>query len=161
MNDQNDERPEPRPSLRLQQIVVGVDLSPESLHALDLAVAVGAPHGAALRIVHVHPRPLTLGVSPLAAAEYEKAQSEIDDAVKSEAAKRLDQYEGRWDFVTRHGHAGHEILAEAEERDVDLIVVGHRSHGPLHDALLGSVATSAVHHSRRSILVAIAPSAPT
>ena len=44
----------------LQTVVVGVDLSPESLYALDLAATIAQPQSAALRIVHVHHRPATL-----------------------------------------------------------------------------------------------------
>ena len=141
----------------LKRFVVGIDLSPESLYALDLAAAMGAPHSTALRIVHVHPHPSSLGFSPMAAAEYEQSQSTVDDLVGAEAAKRLENYPGHWTPVVRHGQAGHELLAEADNFDADLLVVGHRSHGLIRDALLGSVATGAVHHSRRSILVAIPP----
>lgn len=142
---------------RLATLVVGVDGSAESLYALDLATTIGGAHNSTIRVVHVHTHPSPLGFSPRAAAEYEKAQAEIDDAMTQEAASRLRDYSGRWEFVTRDGHVGHELLAEAVDCDADLIVVGHRSHGTLHDAVLGSVATSAVHHSRRSVLVAIPP----
>lgn len=141
----------------LRTVVVGVDLSPESLYALDLAAAIGASHQTALRIVHVHTHSGTLGFSPMAAAEYEQSQSTVDDLVGVETAKRLEHYPGSWTTVARHGQAGHELLAEADDIDADLLVVGHRSHGLLRDALLGSVASGAVHHSRRSILVAIPP----
>lgn len=145
--------------MRLSTLVVGVDASSESLYALDLGAAIGGPHEATIRVVHVHPRPGPLSASLKAAAEYERAQREIDEAVTRQATKRLDEYPGRWTFVARHGHIGHELLAEAAEFDADLLVIGHRSHGTVHDALLGSVAASAVHHSRRSVLVAIPPSA--
>lgn len=141
----------------LRRFVVGVDLSPESLYALDLAAMMGAPNNTALRIVHVHPHPSSLGFSPMAAAEYEESQRTVDDLLQAETAKRLGDYSGPWTTVVRHGQAGHELLAEADEVDADLLVVGHRSHGLIHDVLLGSVATGAVHHSRRSILVAIPP----
>ncbi len=151
------DKDQPIAPVQLRRFVVGVDLSPESMYALDLAAEIGAPHGAALRIVHVHPHPGSLGFSAMASAEYEKSQSTVDDLVGAETAKRLEDYPGSWTTVTRHGRAGHELLAEADDFEADLLVVGHRSHGLIHDALLGSVATGAVHHSRRSILVAIPP----
>ena len=144
-------------SPRLATLVVGVDLSSESLYALDLAAEIGAGHRAEIRVVHVHPQLSALAFSPMAAGEYEKAQAEIMDALEAEAATRLRSYAGTWSTTSRRGHVGHEILAEADEVDADLVIVGHRSHGTLHDALLGSVATGTVHHSRRSILVAIPP----
>jgi universal stress protein G len=57
----------------------------------------------------------------------------------------------------RSGNVRHELLALADEVEAELIVVGHRSHGTVRDAILGSVAASIVHHSRRSVLVAVPP----
>lgn len=151
--------PGPDSTPRLATIVVGVDGSTESFWALGMAATIGGALDSNIRAVHVHAHPGPLGISPRAAAEYRRAQAEIDENVAREAGRRLDAYPGRWEFVTRQGHVGHELLAEADEHDADLIIVGHCSHGTLHDALLGSVAASAVHHSRRSILVAIPPAA--
>jgi len=142
---------------RLARIVVGVDDSPESLHALDLAASIGSPRDAELTIVHVRPHPSSLGFSTVAAFQYEQLQEELDELVHAAAASRLGDYAGAWEVVTRDGHVGHQILEVADEVDADLVVVGHRSHGPVRDAILGSVAAHTVHHSSRSILVAIPP----
>lgn len=143
---------------RLDTFVVGVNASPESLYSLDLAVALGATHDATLVIVHVRTHPVSLGFAPLAAAEYAQTLQEVDDLVAVEAAKRLIDYRGETRIVTRDGHVGHELLLVADDVDADLVIVGHRSHGPVRDAILGSVASSTVHHSHRSVLVAIPPS---
>lgn len=146
-----------QPSATLANIVIGVDDSPESLRGLDLAGSLGAAHGARLTIVHVLPHPAVLGFSTAAAVEYERAEEEIDARVRADAETRLGDYPGSWEVVVRRGHVSHELLAVADEVDADLVVVGHRSHGPVRDAILGSVAASVVHHSRRSVLVAIPP----
>ena len=49
----------------------------------------------------------------------------------------------------------------ADEVNADLVVVGHRSFGTVHDTVLGSTAASTIHHSRRSVLVAVASKAMT
>ena len=144
---------------RITRIVVAVDDSPESLHALDLAAVIGGPRAAALTIVHVRPQPVGLGLGPAATIEYADAQAALDAAIGTEVAERLAGYAGAWAVTVRSGHVGHELLAAADEVDADLVVVGHRSHGPVRDALLGSVATNVVHHSRRSVLVAVPPPA--
>ena len=142
---------------RLRTFVVGVDVSPESLYSLDLAAAIGAPHDAKLVVVHVRTHPGALGFSPGAAGEYEQTIHEVDDLVDAEVSKRLADYSGESTVVMRDGHVGHELLDVAEEVDADLVILGHRSHGPVRDAILGSVAANTVHHSRRSVLVAIPP----
>lgn len=144
-------------SPRLASIVVGVDDSPESLYALDLAAAVGGPRQAALTVVHVRPQSRVFGVGPAGSVEYAQAEAELDALVTQDATARLAGYAGTWSVAIRSGHVAHELLAVADELDADLIVLGHRSHGPIRDAILGSVASSTVHHSRRSVLVAVPP----
>ena len=146
---------------RLHSIAVGVDDSPESLFALELAAAIGTPQQAALAIVHVRPKPKSFGFGPAGSVEYAQALDEIDSRVAAEAAHRLVGYPGTWSVVIRSGNVGQELLAVADEVNADLVVVGHRSHGTVHDAILGSTAAGTVHHSHRSVLVAVPPQAAT
>jgi len=148
-------------STSLASIVVGFDDSPESLHALDLAAMIGTPQSAALAIVHVRPKPKAFGLGLAGSVEYAQALDEIDTRVAVKAADRLAGYPGSWSVVIRSGNVGHELLAVADEVNADLVVVGHRSFGTVHDTVLGSTAASTVHHSRRSVLVAVASKAMT
>jgi nucleotide-binding universal stress UspA family protein len=140
-----------------QTIVVGVDLSPESLCALDLAATIAQPQGAALRIVHVHHRPATLAFSPAASLEFARAEDETDAAIRETVTQHLTGFDGQWTITSRNGHISQEIRDEADDTNATLIVIGHQSHSTIHDAILGSVAASIVHHSRRSVLVAVPP----
>jgi nucleotide-binding universal stress UspA family protein len=141
----------------LAHIVVGVDESPSSRHALATAARLGAPTRATITVVHVRPALGALGFSPSAAAEFDRAEHELDDLVRADAAGLLDGYAGPWDVAVRTGNVAQELLAVADEVAADLVVVGHRGRGPLRDAVLGSVASAVVHHSRRSVLVAVPP----
>lgn len=156
MNQPDESRPAATPT-RIAAIVVGVDGSSESLYALDLAAAIGGPQQAELVIVHVRPKPKGFGFGPAGSIEYAQAEDEVDALVTREAATRLTGYPGAWTVTIRSGNVGHELLAVADEGSADLVVLGHRSHGTVHDTVLGSVATNAVHHSRRSVLVAVPP----
>lgn len=140
-----------------QTVVVGVDLSPESLHALDLAAAIARPQDAALHIVHVHHRPATLAFSGAASLEFARAQDETDASIRETVTERLTDFDGQWTITSRNGDISQEILAESDDINASLIVIGHQSHSTIHDAILGSVASSIVHHSRRSVLVAAPP----
>lgn len=143
--------------VRLAGVVVGVDDSPESLYALDLAATIGAAGPAALTVVHVRPRPVGLAFGSAGAVEYEQAEDALDAEVTRVAADRLGGYPGVWTVAVRQGHVAQELLAVADEVDADLVIVGHRSRGTVRDAILGSVASSTVHHSRRNVLVAVPP----
>lgn len=145
--------------VRLDQLVVGLDGSPESLHALDLAATIGAAHHSTLTVVHVHQTPPVLAFSVAGSAEHERTMIELDEVVKASADERLAGYPGQWVVASRRGNVAQELMAAADEVDADLIVVGHRSHGSIRDAILGSVAAGTVHRSHRSVLVALPPGA--
>ncbi|MBI5089979.1 MAG: universal stress protein [Actinobacteria bacterium] len=142
---------------RLASIVVGVDDSPGSRYALDLAAAIGGALRATMTIVHVRPQSAAFGLGPEGSIEYSAAQDELDRVVAAEVSSRLADFAGTWSMQVRSGNVGRELMAAADEVDADLVVVGHSRHGALRDAVLGSTAASAVHHSRRSVLVAIPP----
>jgi nucleotide-binding universal stress UspA family protein len=57
------------------------------------------------------------------------------------------------------GSAVPEIVAYADYRDVDLIVIGSRGHGSLTSAVLGSVSHGVLRHTSRPVLI-VRESAP-
>ena len=59
-------------------------------------------------------------------------------------------------LVTR-GDPVDEILAQAEERKCDLIVMGTQGHGILEDVLLGSTARRVIRRSKKPVLVVRLP----
>lgn len=56
---------------------------------------------------------------------------------------------------TRHqiGMAAETILEQAEESDVDLIVMGRRGHSPLRELLMGSVSQAVLHKAKVPVLI--------
>ena len=59
-------------------------------------------------------------------------------------------------LVTR-GNPVDEILAQAEERTCDIIVMGTQGHGILEDALIGSTARRVIRRSKKPVLVVRLP----
>jgi nucleotide-binding universal stress UspA family protein len=57
------------------------------------------------------------------------------------------------DFVSAVGNPAAEIIAAAEERDVDLIVVGHRGRSAISRFIEGSVSDRVVRHATCDVLV--------
>src|SRR6266550_1939374 len=54
---------------------------------------------------------------------------------------------------TTFGHAAREIMADAKEHDVNVIVMGSRGRGDLAGVVLGSTAHKVIHLADRPVLV--------
>jgi len=54
---------------------------------------------------------------------------------------------------TTFGHAAREIMGDAKEHDVSVIVMGSRGRGDLAGAILGSTAHKVIHLADRPVLV--------
>ena len=132
-----------------QQVLVAVDLTAESKQILDKAVRVAA--GAKLHLVHV--------IEPLAYAyggDIPMDLSEVQNQLQQQASQQLAQLaqplgvppENQYVLI---GQPTGEIHRLAEEKNVDLIVVG--SHGRQGLALLlGSTANGVLHGVKCDVL---------
>ena len=139
----------------LRTILVATDGSRSSVVAIDLAVELAADHQAELILVHVVP---TLD---LVTAEGDDddvfAQphqpTEHDRALLENAAERAGAHGVVATTVLLAGSTAAEIVAYADERAVDLIIVGSRGHGAVASALLGSVSRGVLRKSTRPVLI--------
>ena len=72
-----------------------------------------------------------------------------------EIVKRLDPLPGvRVEYALLHGEPAHELLAFADQLDIDLIAAGTHGRSALGRLVLGSVSTKLVRTAKRMILVA-------
>jgi len=133
------------------RIVVGVDGSEGSKHALRWAARQAEYTGAVLEAINAWDYPATYGWVPVPPEDYalaefaEKSLNEaINDVFGSDIPKRLER-------KVVQGHPA-EILVEAS-KNAELLVVGSRGYGGFTDALLGSVSTYAVHHAHGPVTV--------
>ena len=133
------------------RIVVGVDGSENSKHALEWAARQAGYTGATLEVIIAWDYPATYGWVPVPPEDYgladyaEKALNETIAAVLG--AGTSVKVERR----VVQGHAA-EVLVNASE-GAELLVVGSRGYGGFADALLGSVSTYAVHHAHGPVTV--------
>lgn len=135
------------------KILVPVDLNDlePAKPALSRAKALASVANAQLRLVYVMP------IVPSVYMEYVPA--DFEDSEKARVKKEIDDLAATLGLpasqistAVRSGGVYHEVLAEAEEAKVDLIVVG--SHWPtLATYLVGSHATNIVRHAACSVLV--------
>jgi nucleotide-binding universal stress UspA family protein len=137
-----------------KKILVAVDISEADVTqlALDAAVALAkVEHDAQLRLINVQP------LVPVAFIDYipPNFDEEMREATEKDLAAlraKIAYPAERVSSIVRFGAVYPEVLAEAEEWDADLIVVG--SHRPtMATYLLGSNAKTIVRHAKCSVLV--------
>ncbi len=138
----------------MSNIVVGVDGSENSRHALEWAAAEATLRGAHLHIVSSWEFPMVVAsevvwVVPLSNDALIQAAAERADRLIHQLA--LDPNVVHYDVITPEGRAGVELVRIAE--DADLLVVGSRGEGAAHELLLGSVSNYCVHHSRCPVVI--------
>jgi nucleotide-binding universal stress UspA family protein len=79
--------------------------------------------------------------------------SDGDRAVLEDAAALAAEHGLVATTALLRGNTADEIVAFADSHEVDLIVIGSRGHGPIANALLGSVSREVLSESRLPILI--------
>ncbi|WP_372472299.1 universal stress protein [Jidongwangia harbinensis] len=135
-------------------VVVGIDGSPRSLDAVEVAAAEAALRGRPLRIVHALVWPtihvtLPPGVTQAPDSAFlAQAETYLDEAVQA-AAKTAPEVTVTSEIVT--GAPVPVLLGETPR--ADLLVLGDRGLGQFTGLLLGSVAVQTATHGRCPVLV--------
>jgi nucleotide-binding universal stress UspA family protein len=146
------------PTAPSQRLVVAVDFTPASEHALGMAIVLAqrVPH-TAIHVVHVLPVDPWIKTDglPRESAAMEAASRKLRELVLEVGLRAPGR---RWDqevsFHVRLGDAVEAILQLAVDVDADLLVVGTHGRRGLERLLLGSVATRLVMEARLPVLVA-------
>lgn len=138
-----------------RRVVVGVDGSDGSRHALDWAHDEAARRGVELHVVHAWSPPAPVSeiaalVEPVDAEVFEKAAHEL---LTEEVDRLAPRPEGSppIEAVGRRGYASTILLEES--KDADLLVVGTRGRGGFAGLLLGSVSQQCAQHAERPVAV--------
>jgi len=131
---------------------VGFDGSRAAREALDAAVKLAVPNGAALRVYAVarnfaHPPAAnTAGQTPGMPTEAEALREQLHEAVAALPA------EARALPVFLRGNPAME-LTRAAEMGVDMLVLGSRGGGPLRRATHGSVSGAVIQEAQCPVLI--------
>jgi nucleotide-binding universal stress UspA family protein len=144
------------------RILLAVDGSWSADRARDLVAALPLRDGGRVRIASVAPSrnelmgvPWTLAAAPVAEqieGDVLRSHREAIDAAEREI--RCTRCDLVIEPVLLRGRPASMIVEEARDMPADLVVVGHRGHGPWESMLLGSVSAEVVDHAPCPVLVA-------
>ena len=138
-----------------QHILVPVDFSEPSQQVLDYAIALAGKLEASLTILHVIQRPV-LGPGTGMGAVYGSYMEQVEPAAQQnirDAVERVRKAGVECAGEVAHGTPFQQIIDMADNRQVDLIVMGSHGHTGLQHFLLGSVAERVVRLAPCPVLV--------
>jgi nucleotide-binding universal stress UspA family protein len=134
--------------MAIMSIVVGVDGSESSLHALSFSIGLAIQEDARVMACFVARHPhhmydLGVGITPL---DYESYAGELERLVTEE----FERADVSGSFFYREGAIVHELKRLADERGANLIAVGRSRHPLLNVA---SIPRRLLENSRHLVLV--------
>ncbi|GAA4412166.1 universal stress protein [Fodinibacter luteus] len=140
----------------LRRIVVGVDGSEASAHAVELAVSTARASGAAVTCVVGWNLEVQDGV--VVTEPGSERWAAVEQRYSARGHHVVDPVVARHPGVdvtveVRHGTPAKVIAQTAAELDADLVVVGSRGLGGFRGLLLGSVSRRVVEHAGRVVVV--------
>lgn len=146
----------------LERVVIGTDGSDSAQHAIDVVNRWPWLASLPITVASVVPRSESwaTAVSPALIAEWPQALGDMDREAQEQARRSADT---AVNVLVEAGHAAtpevrcgdaaDQLIAVADSRGADLIVIGSRGLTGWSRLLLGSVARKIVLHARQSVLV--------
>ncbi|MCB1306993.1 MAG: universal stress protein [Leptospiraceae bacterium] len=137
----------------LKKILVPVDGSKDSAHALEAAEAMARNAKATLTVLEVVEEfgPLP-GYYEAAPAGQDRTKW-ISDQRFEKVHPILEETSVKWDRKVVEGFPADKIVEVAEDGKYDLIVIGSRGLSALGRFLMGSVSDRVIHHAPCSVMV--------
>lgn len=144
------------PHERYRRVLVGVDLSPWSLHAVQTAMRL-APHARLILLqswqVPFEGKLYYAGVDAAAIGEYRRQAREDATRQLHAIADAAGLKRGSWEPLVLEGDASQRLLEQEQERDADLVVLGKHGRSATEDLLLGSVTKHVLADGSADVLV--------
>lgn len=150
------------PRAPYRRVLVAVDFSPWSVHAIEAARRV-APHARLLLItafgVPFEGKLQLAGVDTQTIEHYRRqaqasARQQLDALARQAGLKP-----GHWDACVIEGDAWQRIVEQEQEQDCDLVVLGKHGQSAAEELLLGSVTKSVLAEGSSDVLVSVAHAA--
>ena len=139
----------------MARILIAVDGSPASLHALEFGASLAAKLGVGAVLLHAMPQVVlpVAGVGPGALSELQHSLQAEGAQLLASLADKARSYGVEVETELGVGEAAIVIYDRSEAPDIQMVVMGSRGQGAVARLLLGSVATQVVHRSSRPVVV--------
>ena len=134
-----------------RKILVGYDGSEAGDKAFGSALSLAKNHGAELWVLTVS-RPPDIGDDVETEAVIENSR-EFHRKLLVPLRRKAEQAGVKGHFEVAVGHPAELIISNADQHEVDLIVVGDRGRSKFTRLLLGSVSKTVVQYAGRPVLV--------
>jgi nucleotide-binding universal stress UspA family protein len=147
------------------RLLVAVDGSDTSMNAADYAIALAKNNNndnneaAEIFVINVIDLPPIFKMLPsdtrkeLISIGRREANQMLDTVAEMAKGHGMEKKKINTEMIETSASAADEIIRYAQEKDVDLIVVGTKGRSGMSKALLGSVASKVVTYSLCSVLV--------
>jgi nucleotide-binding universal stress UspA family protein len=135
-----------------EKILVAVDHSNITARVLKAAQKLASLSNGEVWVLHLREREMAGKMGPLVSAESrDEADEAVTAAVDTLTGAGIKAHGTVRDTI--FGYAAREIVSDAQEHDVDVIVMGTRGRGDLAGLVLGSTAHKVIHLADRPVLI--------
>ncbi len=144
----------------MKQILIATDGSPSAQEAVDVGLELADEQGADVTFVHVTPSEEVRGGKGGAHALTHREEIDDSEAALKDAAEAADAAGVSYALERFGGETVETIVALADSKNADLIVLGSRGRNAVASAILGSVSQGVLRHASRPVLVVKTAKAP-
>jgi nucleotide-binding universal stress UspA family protein len=134
-----------------ERVLVAVDHSEVAQRALDAAKDLALLSKGEVWVLHLREKEVIAQMGDIPSESAADAKSPISAAVEALTKAGVTVHGEVRD--TTFGHAAREIMEDAKEHDVGVIVMGTRGRSDLTGLVLGSTAHKVIHLADRPVLV--------
>src|SRR5262245_18745757 len=137
----------------MKQILIATDGSPSAQEAVDVGLELADEQGAGVTFVHVAPVDEVRGGRGGAHALTHREEIDESETALKDAADAAEAAGVSYALERFSGETVETIIALADRKDADLIVLGNRGRNAVAAALLGSVSREVLHQAKRPVLI--------